>query len=100
MPGGFSVKLDQEGVDALRQLSGALLQELDNIAKVEDDLKNTYQEVRATVAHQSDIDEILEEVDSISAGTVTAVASLSSKVAFLASKIEDFISSGLGGSGN
>lgn len=100
MAGGFSVKLDQEGVDSLRQLSSALLQELDNIAKVEDDLKSTYQEVRATVAHESDIDEILEEVDSISAGTATAVASLSSKVAFLASKIEDFISSGLGGSGN
>ncbi len=97
---GLEISVGPEGVDALRQLSTSLLDELDTIGQIEDRLRSTYDDVSSLVAHENEISNILEGVDQTSAGTAASVAELSSKVAFMAKRLEDFISRGLGGSGN
>ena len=89
-----------EGVQALRSLSSTLLQELENINKAHDSLKSSYESVKADVAHESEIEDILEEVRVIQANVCVPIVSLSQNVSKLANRLEAFLNGGLGGSGN
>lgn len=97
---GMGISKTPEGVEALRNLGSQLLQELENVSKAHDKLKNSYESVKDDVAHEKEIEDILEDVRIIQAGVCVPVATLSHNATSLASKLEAFINGGLGGSGN
>lgn len=89
-----------EGVAALRTLSSTMLTEIENVNKAHDTLKNVYDGVKNEVAHEEEINEILEDIRIIQAGVVVPIASLSKRVSDLANQLEAFLNGKLGGQGN
>ncbi len=97
---GYGISKSPEGVAFLRALSSGLLQELENISKAHDSLKVSYESVKNEVAHENEIEEILEEIRIIQANVCFSIGKLSEKTGQLATALEDFLNGGLGGSGN
>lgn len=88
------------GVQALRLLATTLNTELENVDKAHDELKQAYDGVKSDVAHEAEIEEILEEIRVIQAGVCVPVATLAQRCNALANKLEAFLHGGLGNAGN
>ena len=97
---GLGIPKTPEGAEALRKLSRALIQENDNINSIHDTLKRTYDDVGETLAHNDEIEALLEEIRTIQSDAITSITTLSDKASSLATMLDNFLNSGLGGSGN
>lgn len=94
----IGISKSQEGIEALKKMSSTMLRELESIEKAHDFLEKSYESVKANMAHEDEIEEILDEVRSIQSNIAKPVTELSGRLNSLATKLDNFLNSGLGGS--
>lgn len=90
----ISVTKDQAGVDALKRFGADLLQSLDDMHGAITELQRTYDGVRQTIAHESDMDELVDGILELNAKASTSAAELNSRLIRLANKLDEFLNEG------
>lgn len=96
----LGITKDQAGVDALRQFANQLLEQQEAINQASDRLKAKYDQLQNELAHEQEIEEILEDIAVTQSNVASSLATLHQKLNKVATQLEDFLNGGLGGSGN